>query len=78
MRILFLVFLILAEVLSFGYLAEASSNTTETPSTTYNETVTPAILTAGIATTWTFVGALAFVVIVTIGGILYCTSPSSE
>jgi len=67
-------------LLSGVCLVSGSSNTSETPSTTYNETVTPAIIIAGRASVWTFAVVLALVVIAAAIGVVYCgyDSRSSE
>lgn len=72
MRILLLALITLGTLVS----VYASGNTTETPSSTYNETVTPALIVAGTATIWTYVFSLALVIIIFTGGVLYCNHPT--
>lgn len=70
MHILLVALITLVAVLS-PYSAEASSNTTETPSTTLPEAGSPAISAAGSASVWTIIGVFFVVIVVVTGVYLY-------
>lgn len=73
MRILLLVLVnLLASLCVSPSVGDSLTNTTETPSTTYNETLTPSIITGGYAAVWTLSLVFLFIVVFVIIWFLYC------